>query len=197
MDEQKSLRERLNDMFSRYHYVGICNITAKPFSWTVALEQNEILNMGPADHLSEDEMVKKGGGSFLPSDGPTKQRQKVVQYKLQPGEKKMVPGEAAYVLVDKIFHAAIMEKYGTDKSGLSKLAVPHYQDEMIPKIVTGPIIKNVGQVLNDFVDGIQENLEGFTSVDAYEPPSLDTNAIMGENEDIPKQPKLHTKQNQK
>lgn len=194
MQEERTLRERLNDMFSRYHYVGICNITQQPFQWTVALEQNEILNMDPADQLSEDNMARKGSGQFLPGDAVTKQRQKVVSYELKPGEKKMVPGEAAYVLIDKIFRAAIREKYGNDKSGLSKLAVPSYQDEMLKKIIVGPVIKNVGQVLNDFVDDIQNNLEGFSQVDAYEPPTLDTNSIMGENEDVQTNaPKLHTK----
>lgn len=193
--EEKSLRERLNSMFSRYNYIGVCNITSSPFKWTVALEQNELMNMGPADLMSEEQMVRNKGGSFLPGDSPIKEKQKVVSYELQPGEKKMVPGEAAYVLIDKIFRAAIREKYGSGKAGLSKLVVPTYQDEMLPKIMVGPIIKNVGAVLNDVVDKMQDNLEGFSSVDAYEPPSLDTDAIMGENEDMAaNQPKIHVKQ---
>lgn len=166
--EDKSLRERLNEMFSRYNYVGICNVTAKTFKWTVALEQNEILNMGPSDQMSEEEMTRKGGDSFLPMDGVMKKQSKVVEYVLEPGEKKMVPGEAAYVLVDKLYKAAIAEKYGEGKEGLSKIVVPSYQDEIIPDIVCGPIIKNVGQVLNDFVGNLQENLEGFSNVEVAE-----------------------------
>lgn len=166
--QDKSLRERLNEMFSRFNYVGICNITSKQFTWQVALEQNEILNMGPADQMSEEEMSRNKGGSFLPGDGVTKKQSKVVEYVLEAGEKKMVPGEAAYVLIDKIYRAAIREKYGNGKAGLSKLSVPGYQDEMLPKIIVGPIIKNVGQVLNDFVGKMQDNLEGFTNVDVVE-----------------------------
>lgn len=166
--EDKTLRERLNEMFSRYNYVGLCNITSKPFKWTVGLEQNEILNMGPADTMAEDEMARKGGGSFLPGDGVTKKQSKIVEFELQPGEKKMVPGEAAYVLVDKLYKAAVKEKYGSGKEGLSKINVPTFQDELVPKIVVGPIIRNVGQVLNDFVENMQENLEGFSNIDVTE-----------------------------
>lgn len=191
--QEKSIRERLNEMFTRYNYVGICNITSQPFKWTVALEQNEILNMGPADHMSEDEMSRKTSGSFLPTEGVMRQKQKVVEYSLEPGEKKIVPGEAAYVLIDKIFRFAIREKYGSDKSGLSKLVVPKYQDEMLPKIIVGPVVKNVGQVLNDFIGNMQDNIEGFSSVQAYEPPTLNTDSIMGDGEDLSTQPKLHVK----
>lgn len=172
---EKSLRERLDETFSRYHYVGIKNILNKTFTWTVALEQHEILNMSPADSLSEEQMANRKGGAFLPGDAATKQQQKVVTYSFSPREKKMVPGEAAYVLVDRLYRAAIREKYGNDKSALAKLSIPSYMDEMLPQIIVGPIIKNVGEVLNDFATSLDEKINGsdvgFGNIDAN-PPSI-------------------------
>jgi hypothetical protein len=178
METDKSLRQRLNETFNRYHYVGIKNVLETPFVWTVALEQHEILNMNPADSISEDQMAKGKGGAFLPGDAATKQQQRVVSYKLAPGEKKMVPGEAAYVLVTRLYRAAMREKYGSDKAGLSKLGVPSYMDEMLPKIIVGPIVKNVSEVLNDFVGSLDERIadSGFTDVQANEPAKQDVKA---------------------
>lgn len=167
--EEKSLRKRLDETFSRYNYVGIKNPGKEKFEWTVALEQNEILNMSPADSMSEDQMARKGGGSFLPGDGATKERTRLVSYVLAPGEKKMVPGEAAYVLIPRLIHTCIREKYGSDKAGLSKLSVPTYQDEFLNQILVGPIVRNVGDVLNEFSSKIDSKIQdGFTGVEAEE-----------------------------
>lgn len=170
MEQEQSIRQKLNKLFSRYHYVGIKNITKEPFKWTVALEQHEILNMGEADSLNEESMAKKKSGTFLPGDGVTKQNQKIVNFELQPGEKKMIPGEAAYVLIEKLYNAAMREKYGSGKEGLSKMRVPTYHDEMIPKIVCGPIVKNVGEVLNTMLTDTLDKIEdGFSDVQTHPP----------------------------
>jgi hypothetical protein len=186
MDEQeKSLRERLNGMFSRYNYVGIKNILSTPFEWTIALEQNEIINMGDADATNEDEWVKKKSGTFLPGDGVVKGKTKIVTYKLEPGEKKMVIGEAAYVLIDKIFTLYIKEKYvpqpqpgelpkpqdlALRKVGHAKLRNPAEQDKIIPLILTGPIIKNVDGALQTFVNSKMNEIEGGFSDVQVNPP---------------------------
>lgn len=178
--QEKSLRERLNKMFSRYNYVGIKNILSTPFEWTIALEQNEIINMGEADNTNEEEWTRKKAGTFLPNDGTVRGKTKIVTYKLEPGEKKMVIGEAAYVLIDKIFTMYIKEKYvpkpkpgelpdpmalGRAKSGLAKLRSPTEQDKIIPQILVGPIINNVDAALQTYVNAQMDKLEdGFSDV---------------------------------
>lgn len=167
--EEKTLRKRLNETFSRYHIIGIKNPTKETFKWTVALDRNEILNMAPTDNLSEDRMAREGEGSFLPLDGTTKQYTRLVEYTLAPDEKKMVPGEAAYVLIPRLISKGIREKYGSGKVGLSKLNVPSFQDEFLNKIIVGPIVKDVEEVMNEFSSQIESKLEGFNDVKAKQP----------------------------
>lgn len=160
----QSIRVKLNTMFSRYNYVGIRNILKTPLEQTVALEQNEMLGMSPGDAMNEERMAQSQGGTFLPGDGATRHLTKITKYIMQPGEKKMVIGEAAYVLVARIFNAYVREKYGTDKAALAKLRSPSIQAEFIPKIVEGPIINNVGEAMQTYVNEKMTELEGFTDV---------------------------------
>lgn len=183
MDDQQeqSLRERLNGMFSRWNYVGICNPLKTPFEWKVALEQNELLGMSPGG-MNEDDMIKNVSGTFLPRDAVTKGKTRVVPYAMQPGEKKMVIGEAAYILIDKLFRAYIKEKYVPTpepgalptpmdaqlrKAGFAKLRNPVEQDKVLKLIVVGPIINNVEGAVNTFVSEKME--EAFTDVQTTEP----------------------------
>lgn len=187
MDDQQeqSLRARLNTMFSRWNYVGIKNILKTPFEWKVALEQNELLGMTQGG-MREKEMLENVSGTFLPGDAAvTRQKTRVVPYSLQPGEKKMVLGEAAYILVDKIFRAYIKEKYVPTpepgalptpmdaqlrKAGLAKLRNPAEQDKILKLIIVGPIVKNVESAVETFVQGQMDTIEGFTDVQADQPP---------------------------
>lgn len=169
--QEQSLRQKLNSMFNRYHFVGIKNITKEQFKWTVALEQNEILDMAEADSLSEQQMAKQGGGSFLPGDAATKRPGKLVEYSLAPGEKKMIPGEAAFVLIPRLINFSIREKYGSDKQGLSKFSIPSFRDEMLDQILVGPIVRDVAEVMNEVVGKLQSNItqDGFNAVEADMP----------------------------
>lgn len=168
---EKSLREELNGKFNRYHFVGIKNITKEPFIWSVALEENEILDMSPADNLNEQQMIQKGGSAFLPGDGATKRPGKLVEYTLQPGERKMVPGEAAYVLIPRLIHFALREKYGAGKSAIAKFAQPVAREEMLSQILVGPIVRNVAQVMNEVANQLQNSItdDGFLDVKADQP----------------------------
>jgi hypothetical protein len=178
MDDQQeqSLRERLNGMFSRWNYVGISNPLKTAFDWKVALEQNELIGMS-AGGMKEDDMIKNVSGTFLPRDAVTKSKTRVVPYTLQPGEKKMVIGEAAYILIDKLFRAYIKEKYvpapapgempsqfdaQRRKAGFAKLRNPVEQDKVLKLILVGPIINNVEDAVQTFVNDKME--EAFTDV---------------------------------
>lgn len=165
----QSLRKKLNGMFSRYDYVGIKNPLKTPFTWRVALEQNEIINMSPGDPMNEERMAQTAGGTFLPGDSVVKQQQKITQIVLAPGEKKMIIGEAAYVIVPRIYNAYCREKYGATKAGLARLRNPATQDEHITLIVDGPIIDNVGQAMQTFVNDKMSEIEGFTDVQTNPP----------------------------
>lgn len=160
----QSLRKKLNGMFTRYNYVGVKNPLKKPFVWAVALEQNEVLGMSPADPMNEEQMAQKAGGTFLPGDSVTRNQQRITRVTLQPGEKKMITGEAAYVIVHRLFTALVREKYGTSKSGLAKLRNPSIQGELLKEIVVGPVIDNVGQAVQTYVNKEMEKIEGFTDV---------------------------------
>lgn len=151
-------------MFSRYDYVGIKNILNKDFEWLVALEQNEILGMSPADNMNEESMAQRVGGQFLPGDSVVKSTSRVTKVVIKKDEKKMIIGEGAYVVVQKIFNAYIREKYGNNKAALAKLRNPHIQDQIVPMIVPGPIINNVGQAMQTFVNGQMEKIDNFTDV---------------------------------
>lgn len=160
----QSVRKKLNGMFGRYNYVGIKNPLEKQFIWAVALEENEVLGMSQADMMNENSMAKGVGGTFLPGDSVTRQNQKVTRVVLEPGERKMIPGEAAYVVVPRLFSALIRKKYGTDKAGLAKLRNPTIQAELIKEIVVGPIINNVGEAMQTYVNEEIKKIEGFTDV---------------------------------
>lgn len=162
----QSLRKKLNGMFSRYNYVGVKNPLKKPFLWAVALEQNEVLGMSPADTMNEERMAQSKGGSFLPGDSVTRGQQKITRISLEPGEKKMITGEAAYVIVPRIFSALVRERYGTTKSALAKLRNPSIQAVLVKEIVTGPVIDNIGQAVQTFVNKEMEKQidSGFSDV---------------------------------
>lgn len=174
----KDLRVKLNGMFSRYDYVGVKNPLKIPFSWAVALEQNEILGMSPADPMNEERMAQSAGGSFLPGDSVTKNQQKVTRVVLQPGEKKMIPGEAAYVVVPRLFNALVREKYGTTKSGLAKLRNPSIQNLHIPSIVEGPVVNNIGQAMQTYVNAEMKKVEGFTDVQTQAPKGFSNPEVL-------------------
>ncbi len=167
----QSIRMKLNKTFTRYNYVGVKNILKTPLEQTVALEQNEMLGMSQGDPMNEERMAQTASGTFLPGDGATRNLSKITKYIIAPGQKKMVIGEAAYVLVERIYNAYIREKYGIDKAALAKLRSPSVQAEIIPLIVEGPIINNVGQAMETFVNTQMDKLEGFTDVQT-EPSKL-------------------------
>lgn len=162
--QDQSIRQKLDKMFTRYDYVGIKNILKEPFEWSVALEQNEIIGMSPQDPMNEERMAQNSRGTFLPGDSVTRGQQKITKYTLKPGEKKMIVGEAAYVIAPRIFNAHIRQEHGNSKASLAKLRNPFIQDEIIPTIVVGPIINNVGQAMQTFVNDEMEKIEGFTDV---------------------------------
>lgn len=202
--QEQSLRSRLNKLFSRYNYVGIRNILSTPFNWTIALEQNEIISMSEGDTVNEEQWARNKSGKFLPGeDAVIRGKTKLVTYKLEPGEKKMVIGEAAYVLIDKIYTMYIKEKYvpkpqaGTlpdpralalTKAGLAKLRNPQEQDKLIPQILVGPVINNVDQALQTYVNTQMDKLEGFSDVQVNKPE----NAPIGKR--IGRPPKAATAQ---
>lgn len=160
----QSLRKTLNGKFSRYDYVGIKNPLKRQFIWAVALEQNEVLGMSPADGMNEAQMARQSGGTFLPGDSVERGKTKITRVVLEPGEKKMVIGEAAYVVIPRMFSALVREKYGNDKSALAKLRSPSIQRELIPLIMDGPVVNNVGEAMNTFVNEKMSKIEGFTDV---------------------------------
>lgn len=160
----QSLRKMLNKMFSRYDYVGVQNPLKKSFTWFVALEQNEIVGMSPADPMNEERMAQQQGGSFLPGDAATRTQQRVTKITLEPGEKRMLAGEAAYVIAPRLFSALVREKYGTEKVGLARLRNPSTQKELLPLIVPGPVVNNVGQAVQTYVNEQMGKIEGFTDV---------------------------------
>ena len=162
--QDRSVREKLNGMFSRYDYVGVVNILKVPFEWSVALEQNELLGSSPTDGMNEQRMASSQSGSFLPGDSITKVQQKITKFTLQPGEKRMIIGEAAYVIVPRIFNAHIREQFGSTKSSLAKLRNPAVHDEIIPKIAVGPIINNVADAMQTYVNNEVEKIENFTDI---------------------------------
>jgi hypothetical protein len=172
----QSLRKKLNGMFTRYNYVGVKNPLKITFSWAVALEQNEILGMDQAEAMNEERMAQSSNGTFLPLDGVVRGRQKITRVVLQPNEKKMIPGEAAYVVVPRLFHALVREKYGTTKSALAKLRNPTIQAQLIPLIVEGPVINNIGQAMQTYVNTEMKKVEGFTDVQT-QPANVMTSPI--------------------
>jgi len=174
----KSIRQTLDKMFSRYDYVAVKNILTKDFEWLVALEQNEILGMSPADSMNEESMAQRVGGQFLPGDSVTKATSRVTKVVIKSGEKKMIIGEGAYVVVGKIFNAYIREKYGNDKAALAKLRNPHIHSQVIPLILPGPIINNVGQAMQTFVNGQMEKLDNFTDVQTTEAKGFSNPAVL-------------------
>lgn len=159
-----SLRKKLNGMFTRYDYVGVQNPLKVPFVWAVALEQNEILGMNQADPMNEEQMARKAGGTFLPGDSVTRSQQRITRVTLQPGEKKMIIGEAAYVVAPRLFSALVREKYGANKVGLARLRNPTTQNELLPLIIAGPVINNVAQAMQTYVNNEMSKIEGFTDV---------------------------------
>ena len=160
----QSFRKMLNKMFKRYDYVGVTNPLKTTFVWAVALEENEIIGMNPADPTDEGKMAQSNNGTFLPYDGATRSQSRITKYTLEPGEKRMVPGEAAYVLAHRLFSALVREKYGTNKAGLARLRNPSVQKELLPLIVSGPIVDNIGQAVQTYVNEKMAKIEGFTDV---------------------------------
>lgn len=160
----QSFRKMLNKMFSRYDYVGVTNPLKKQFTWAVALEQNEIIGMSPADPMNEERMAQQQGGSFLPGDAPTRAQQRITKFTLESKERRMIPGEAAYVIAQRLFNALVREKYGTNKAALARLRNPNTQTELLPLIVTGPVVNNVGQAVQTYVNEQMGKIEGFTDI---------------------------------
>lgn len=171
----QSIRKMLNKMFNQYNYVGVRNPLEKDFVWAVALTQNEIVGMSQADPMNEDSMARGVGGTFLPGDSVTRTNQKITRVVLAAGERKMIPGEAAYVVVPRLFNALVREKYGTDKSSLAKLRNPTIQAELIKDIVVGPIINNVGEAIETFVNKELQKIEGFTDVQTQPSETVNDN----------------------
>lgn len=160
----QSLRKKLNGMFSRYNYVGVTNPLKKQFMWAVALEQNEVMGMAQADGMNEERMASSKSGTFLPGDSPTRNQQKITRITIESGQKKMITGEAAYVIVPRIYSAYIREKFGTTKTALAKLRNPTVQAQILKEIVTGPIIDNIGQAVETYVNNEMKRIEGFSDV---------------------------------
>src|SRR5690606_27956580 len=125
----QSIRKTLNQMFTRYDWVGVYNPLNTDFKWRVALEQNEIMDFHGAEPMNEERMAQTNSGTFLPSDSPVKQQSKLIQVEIKVGEKRMILGEAAYVVVPRIFNALVRKRYGTTKAGLAKLRNPSIQRE--------------------------------------------------------------------
>lgn len=165
----KSVRSKLNTMFSRYNWVGIKNVLGEDFSYPVALEQNEILDMRDGDPMNEEQMSQKVGGTFLPGTSTLRNNSKLVKVNIRSGERRMIMGEAAYVVVPKIFSALVRKRYGATKQGLAKLRNPHVQEELLKEIVVGPIINNVGEAMQTYVNDKIKDLDGFTDVQATAP----------------------------
>lgn len=166
----QSVRKLLNKMFTRVDYVGVKNITKKPFVWVVALEQNEFVNLQQNDPMQEDKMAAQGGGTFLPNEAVTRNQQRVTKYELKPGEKKMIIGEAAYVIAQQIFNKAVREKYTSSKAGLARLRNPVTQKELLGKIIEGPIINNVGDAMNTYVNDKMNDIENAKFSDVQTAP---------------------------
>lgn len=162
----QSIRSKLNKMFNRYNWVGVKNVLDVDFSWPVALEQNEIVDFAPGDPMNEERMSQAGRGTFLPGDGTTRANSKIVKVNLKSGERRMIMGEAAYVVVPRLFNALVRKRYGTDKTSLAKLRNPSIQSALLKEIVVGPVINNVGEAMQTFVDDKMKSIEGFSDVQA-------------------------------
>lgn len=161
----QSVRQKLNGMFTRYDWVAIKNVLKQDFSWPVALEQNEIVNMNASDGMNEERMSQTASGKFMPLDGVTRQQSKIVEVKLKAGEKRMIIGEAAYVVAPRIFNALVRERFGTDKAGLAKLRNPSIQAELLKEIVVGPVVSNVAAAMETYVNQkMGEIQDGFSDV---------------------------------
>jgi hypothetical protein len=163
-EKDRSIREQLNKLFSRYHWIGVKNPLNEDFSWPVALEENEILSMSGADPMDEGRMAQTGGSTFLPGDSTLKQQSKRIVVTIKSGQTRMIIGEAAYVVVPRIFNALVRSKYGASKSGLARLRNPSTQKELLKEIVVGPVINNVGDAIQTFVNKEMEKIEGFSDV---------------------------------
>lgn len=174
----QSIRKKLNGMFNRYNWIGVTNVLDKDFSWPVALEQNEIVNVLPGDPMNEEKMAQSAGGTFLPGDSTTRQQQKIVRVNIKAGEKRMISGEAAFVVVPRIFTALIRQRYGTDKAGLAKLRNPSIQAELLKEIVTGPLINNVGEAMQTYADDKMRAIEGFSDVQVNPPRGFSDPAVL-------------------
>lgn len=173
----QSVRKQLNRMFSRYNYVGVKNILKEEFAWPVALEQNEIIDFSQGDPMNEERMAQSSSGTFLPGEAAVKQKQKLVKVILKAGETRMIVGEAAYVVVPRIFNALVRERFGTTKSGLARLRNPQTQKELLAEIVVGPKINNVGEAMQTFVDEKLSTLnKEFSDVQAEPPKTRVKNA---------------------
>ena len=160
----QSVRSKLNKMFSRYDYVAVFNPLKVDFEWSVALEQNEIVNMGQGE-MNEERMAQSVAGQFMPNDGVTRAQTKVVKVSIKAGQKRMLPGEAAYVVVPRIFDAYVHEKFGFDKVGFARLRNPATQTELLKEIVVGPIVNNVAAAMETYVNEKMGNIqEGFSDV---------------------------------
>ena len=160
----KSIREYLNTLFNRYNYVGVANPLKRDFTWQVALEQNEIVTMNSADTINEERMAQNTQGTFMPGDGAMRLQQKLVAVKIKSNEKRMIIGEAAYVVIPRIFNAYVREKYGTSKQALAKLNNPVVQRELLKDILVGPKIDNVGGAIETYVNESMDKIENFTDV---------------------------------
>jgi len=174
----QSIRSKLNKMFTRYNWVGIKNPLDVEFSWPVALEQNEIMDFAPGGLPGEEHMANNKSGTFLGTDGPTRQQSKIVKVNIKPSEKRMIMGEAAYVVVPRLFNALVRKRYGTDKPSLAKLRNPTIQAQLLKKIVVGPIINNVGEAMQTFVDDKMKSIEGFTDVQANPPKGFNNPEVL-------------------
>lgn len=160
----QSLRKTLNKRFNRYNWVGVRNPLKVDFKWRVALEENEILDFRAGDPMNEEKMAQSSGGTFLPGDSTVRQQSKIVEVNLKPAEQRMIVGEAAYVVIPRIYNALVRERFGATKTGLAKLRNPSVQVELLKEILVGPIINNVGQAMQTFVNEKMGEIEGFSDV---------------------------------
>lgn len=160
----QSIRSKLNKMFNRYNWVGVRNVLDADFSWPVALEENEIVDFSPGDPMNEERMALSKSGSFSPGDGPTRHNSKRVMVNIKKGEKRMIMGEAAYVVVPRIYSALVRTRFGSSKAGLARLRNPQTQAELLKEIVVGPVINNVGEAMQTYVNDKMRDIEGFSDV---------------------------------
>jgi hypothetical protein len=182
--QEKSIRATLDQMFSRFHYVGIQNILDTDFEWTVALEKNAIIGTSEADSTSDANMAARVGGSFTAKPIPTTGKTRITRITIKKGQRRMLSGEAAYVIVPRLFTAYVREKYVTPyqgqpirvKAGLAKLRSPSVQKEVLSKILIGPIVKDVEEAMELFVSEKLQDMDKLVEVKTSDPKKVEVKA---------------------